>query len=480
MNFNITKRKTRTRDIMIMLGTVAIATAISLFFKTLDFQDATLTITYLLGVMIVAASTHDKWYGIVASLLSVLSYNFFFTRPLFTFYIEHPDYLITFIVMFTASILISSIATKLIQQTELSNQRQSRLRLLDEINRIFIHSTSIQTTLGKVADLLADYFQGEIKIVMSDPTEPLTFSSAFRIDTTLAEVTTITHPLTSEGMMSGSFTLITDQLLSNESAQFTLNVANQISSALEKESLLRRQTQTQIEIREQRLRNSLLGAISHDLRTPLATIIGSTDTILENFDELEDNVKKELMVNVRDDAEWLIESVENILSFTRVEDGKLQLNLHEESIEDLFGDVVSRVIGSAKQRMVLEMPDELMMVRMDGALMEKVLLNLLNNAIKFSPLDSAITLRAFQENDMAVFEVCDQGPGIPLEHQKRIFERFYTGDGGYLSRRKGLGLGLSICKAIVEAHEGTISMRSNDPEGSIFSVMLPMRKGDPK
>jgi len=91
MNFNITKRKTRTRDILIMLGTVAIATAISLFFKTLDFQDATLTITYLLGVMIVAASTHDKWYGIVASLLSVLSYNFFFTRPLFTFYIEQPD-----------------------------------------------------------------------------------------------------------------------------------------------------------------------------------------------------------------------------------------------------------------------------------------------------------------------------------------------------------------------------------------------------
>jgi len=477
MDFRFTDRKRAGRDFAISLMMVAFTTLVSLFFKSLDFQDATLTITYLLGVMGVAALTRGKFFGILASFLSVLSFNFFFTQPIFTFYINHPDYLVTFIVMFVASVLISSLTTRLTHQTELSNLRQERLRLLDEINRLFIHSVSIQDTLGKVADLSASYFKGEVKIVVLTQGGPLLFKSVVPFETDDFEPTIITHPLTTESEMSGSFSLKTHHPLTEETAQFTLNVANQISAALEKEALLRTQTQAQIEIREQKLRNSLLGAISHDLRTPLATIIGSTDTIIENYDQLNEPIKKELLTNIRDDAEWLIESVENILSFTRVEDGKLKLNKQMESVEDLFGDLVSHVVSTAKQKFVLDVPDELLMVPMDGALMEKVLLNLLNNAVKYSPLDSEITLRAYRKGKTAVFEVSDHGLGIPKEQHEKIFERFYSGDVGYLTKRKGLGLGLSICKAIVEAHNGSISAHDNHPQGSLFRVVLPLEGG---
>lgn len=254
------------------------------------------------------------------------------------------------------------------------------------------------------------------------------------------------------------------------------SIASIISQNLEKIDLIDKQNQAELKIREQKLRNNLLGAISHDLRTPLATIIGSSDTLIENASKLSDEDKTLLLNNIKEDSTWLMNSVENILSFMRVEEG-FHLNTHLESVEELFGDVLSRVISHTGSRVELELPDQPIYYPMDIQLMEKVLLNLVDNALKYSPKDSKIMLRAYVQKDEFIFEVSDQGQGIPDDEKKKIFERFYTFKSDSAYNRRGLGLGLAICKSIVEAHHGIIIAKDNKPSGTIIRCIFPYTGG---
>jgi len=245
-----------------------------------------------------------------------------------------------------------------------------------------------------------------------------------------------------------------------------------LSQNIEKIDLIEKQNQAELKIREQKLRNNLLGAISHDLRTPLATIIGSSDTLIENLSNLSDEDKRLLLNNIKEDSTWLMNSVENILSFMRVDEG-FHLNTQLESVEELFGDVLSRALSNSEYKVELDLPEEPIYFPMDIQLMEKVLLNLVDNALKYSGKDSKIGLKAFITQDELIFEVSDEGPGIPDSEKKHIFDRFYTYKRDNTMNRRGLGLGLAICKSIVEAHHGIILAKDNKPSGTIIRCIFP-------
>ena len=227
--------------------------------------------------------------------------------------------------------------------------------------------------------------------------------------------------------------------------------------------------------RQEALRADLLRSISHDLRTPLTSISGNAAILMERGEALTADKRRSLAGAVYDDAQWLINLVENLLSITRIENGTIRLNRQPELLDDIFQEALAHLDRAAERHHIaVELPDDLLMAEMDARLIVQVLINLLNNAIKYTPEGSRITLSARAEGGMVRVSVADDGPGIREDAKPKLFQMFYTeGKAGGDSRR-GLGLGLALCRSIVNAHGGTIGVADNPPHGSCFTFTLPV------
>lgn len=463
----------RTRSVLLNTSIVLIIMVVTTFlaqlFVILDFQEATIVILYLLAVLIIAQTTTHHIYGILASVLSVLLFNFFFTEPLYSFSTHQPDYIFTFFVMLASSLFSSTLTSRLKLANTTAEKRAQQLELIDKINQVFTRHAPSELS-DDLVDLLEQHFHASVKLLIGEAGQSIVPSLHDHDDPSL----TIIETLRVADQSYGSLMVTSAIPMSSDSRRFCSSLAVLIAQNLERQALVHQATESEIEMREQRLKNNLLSAISHDLRTPLATIMGSAETLAESDALLNTGDRLLLLKTIQEDARWLIDSVENILSLMRV-DEKLTLNIEKESVEELIGDVVAHVVGYAKQHIRLSLPKENLIYPMDIRLMEKVLINLVNNAIYYAPLDSEITLSAYTKNDTLVFDVADEGPGIPDELKTRVFNRFMTTP-PVGEKRKGLGLGLAICKAIVEAHHGRIFIKDNDPKGTIVRCVFPLEQ----
>ena len=235
---------------------------------------------------------------------------------------------------------------------------------------------------------------------------------------------------------------------------------------------IKQQEQFRMESEREKMRANLLRSVSHDIRTPLTSIIGSTSAILETPD-LSLEQQHQLLEDVRDDAQWLVRVVENLLSITRIEDDKLGLKTQPELLEEIFQEALQHLDRNASQHQIsVELEDDLLMANVDARLLVQVVINIVNNAIKYTPEGSHITLSAHREGDQVEVEIADDGPGIDQDAKDRIFDMFYTADKKRGDSRRGLGLGLSLCKSIINAHGGTIQAVDNHPQGTIFRFTL--------
>jgi len=463
--------KSFLKNSAILIVILGIATFLSYLFQFLNFQEATIIIIYMLAVIIISQLTSTYIYGLAASLISVLAFNFFFTHPLYTFRISQPDYLFTFFVMFVASFLSSSLTSKLKNEKQVSQERTKQVLLIEGINKLF-QDHPIQSALNASAHLIAESVEGNAEIKVMFGLMDLDSVSIDRTEAPSNKKYKVALEINGESM--GSLLLSGKNPVSQN---WLTSLGSILSQNIEKIDLIEKQNQAEMRIREQKLRNNLLGAISHDLRTPLATIIGSSDTLIENQVKLSEQDQLLLLNNIKEDSTWLMNSVENILSFMRVDEG-IHLNTQLESVEELFGDVLSRVVAHQNNKIDLKLPEEPIYFAMDIQLMEKVLLNLVDNAIKYSGKESRIGLKALLHQDELIFEVSDEGPGIPDDEKKRIFDRFYTVKRDDTLNRRGLGLGLAICKSIVEAHHGIILAKDNKPSGTIIRCIFPYPGGN--
>ena len=222
----------------------------------------------------------------------------------------------------------------------------------------------------------------------------------------------------------------------------------------------------------EQLRNALLSSVSHDLRTPLAVITGATTTLLDAGGPKDAAVQRELLETARDEARRLARLVANLLDMTRVEAGALRVNKEEQPIEEVIGVALNRLEDRLGGReVVTDIPADLPLVPLDPVLVEQVLINLLENALKYTPAESALLVAARAEGDDVIVEVADRGPGVLPEDRERIFEKFYRvkhGEGG------GVGLGLTICRGIVSAHGGRIWVEPREGGGARFRFALPL------
>ena len=248
-----------------------------------------------------------------------------------------------------------------------------------------------------------------------------------------------------------------------------------IAMAIERLSAAQAQQRYREESFQERTRSNLLRAISHDLRTPLSGIMGTSEMIRDM--SAQDDPRRKLAQDIWRDADWLRALVENILSLTRLEDGRLQIEKQPEAVEEIVGSALAQMERRAPDREIdAELPEELLMVPMDAKLIVQMLVNLLDNAVRHTPPENKIKVCVEKRDGKAVFSVLDRGKGIREEDLPHLFERFYTTRGKSADAARGVGLGLSICDAIARAHGGSIMAQSREGGGAVFTFELPMEE----
>ncbi|MPM94881.1 Sensor protein KdpD [bioreactor metagenome] len=243
--------------------------------------------------------------------------------------------------------------------------------------------------------------------------------------------------------------------------------------ALEKEWLNETQKEISIQMQQEQLRANLLRAISHDLRTPLTSISGNAAILRGNSHVLSEEKKQGLYTDIFDDSMWLINLVENLLSITRIDNGTLNLNMQPELLDEVIAEALLHVNRrSVEHTIETNLKEEFLMAKMDSRLIIQIIINILDNAIKYTQQGSRITISAKRNGSVVRVEIADNGPGIPDAAKEKLFDMFYTAENISADSRRGLGLGLPLCKSIINAHGGSIYVKDNIPQGTIFGFTL--------
>ena len=247
--------------------------------------------------------------------------------------------------------------------------------------------------------------------------------------------------------------------------------------ALEKERIQREKEEEVLRRRNEKLRADLLRSISHDLRTPLTSISGNASNLLSSGDSLDEVTRKQLYLDIYDDSTWLISLVENLLAVSRIEDGSMQLHRKPELLDDIVSESLLHIDRrSSNYTIIFEPSPEPIVIDADGRLIVQVLINLINNAIQYTPPGTTIRIGSENLRDCAKVYVSDDGPGIPDTEKDRIFTMFYTGGRKVTDSKRSLGLGLALCRSIIRAHGCEIMLDDNTPHGCVFSFTLPIKE----
>jgi Osmosensitive K+ channel histidine kinase len=497
---NTIRKQNTFQKIILMILIMSVCTAISVLFFRIRMFESNIVMVYLLGILLFSYLAEGYFFSITSSICAVLLYNFFFTEPFFTLKVKNPDYIITFFVMFLVGFITSMLTIRVKMERQQVEEREKYISSLFYIEKKLLDVKSEEELIHISAEELAENMQKNVLIqIYKEDNEVLCNeiqdTGSFEGDEdraacleTYQSGSPCGHgtslfsgakayytPIVSHSGVLGVVGIsLTDNASLNKTQLTFINVIiPQIAAVLERQNILKKEQRVQMEMQKERLRADMLRSISHDFRTPLAGIMGLSSTARDNYDKINDEVRKNFLQSIYEDADWLNELVENILQTTRFEDGKVQLNIGEEAAEEIISDAVAHVKKHAiKYHFHVIIPDEIILIRVDGILIRQVLVNLLNNAINYNPEDTDITISLYRMNDKAVFEVRDNGTGILPKDLMNIFDRYHHSNNYNLSNRKGMGLGLTLCKTIIEAHNGEISIGNNDPHGTIviFSV----------
>lgn len=334
-------------------GILIAATLVGLLFSGLKIPEANIIAVYILGVLIISIITSSWMYSFLASVISVLAFNFLFTIPRFTLRAYDPSYPVTFGIMFLVALITGSLASR-----------------------------------------MKEY--------------------------------------------------------ARESAQAAM------------------------QIEKEQLRADLLRSISHDLRTPLTSISGNASNLLSNENEFSQETRMQIYGDIYDDSMWLIKLVENLLSVTRIEDGRMDLRMSAELMDEVIAEAMRHTDRNRDGRKIeVSSDEEFILGKMDARLIVQVVINLVDNAVKYTPEGAQIRIHTGKKDGTVVVSVSDTGPGIPDEQKSKVFDMFYTGTNRAADGRRSLGLGLGLCRSIIRAHGGEIWVSDNKPQGAVFTFTLP-------
>lgn len=490
-------------DTLSLIACLLLATAVGFIFENIGFAESNIITVYILATLFTAMITKSKIYGIISSLCAVLMFNFFFTEPKFTFNAHESGYPVTFLIMFISSITTSTITKRVKEQETQSSLKAYRTEVLletsqklqkakDEQEILIETSIQIKKLLGKTViiypvkegkllEAIINDINNDKKYITSDE-----YAVAQWVSVNNKHAGATTNTLSGAkclymSVRSGDnvFAVIGiamngEKRLDSFEKSLLIAILDEVAMAIEKENILKTKNEMSLRANNERLRSNLLRSISHDLRTPLTGIEGGASFLIENLNSVNKDVLHSMLFDISNDAQWLSSLVENLLNMTKIQEGKLAVNKKPELVDEIIEVSVSKVIKRSEGRIVnIKNNDNLDFVYMDAQLMMQAIINLLDNAFKHTKPNSSIEIEYRLEKEWLILSIIDNGGGISNEYIDKIFDLFFTTSQDGNDKQRGMGLGLSICKSIVEAHGGTIKAINNKIGGTTFTIKIP-------
>lgn len=498
------------RDLAITVGLLIGATLLGYVFLDLGFTEENIITVYILGVLLISVLTKHRVYSLSSSLVSVFLFNFLFTEPYFTMKAYGKGYPATFAIMLISAFISSTLAIKLKDQAKQSARAAYRAKILFDTNQLLQRAGTetdiLSITAHQIVKLLkrdiiiyplADESIREADIFLSDGVEEEIREIAQNEEHIARWVLQNNHQAgaTTETFPQAKFLYfairvndkvygivgihISSDTLDSFENSVLLSILGECAISLENKKNAREKEESKLLAENEKLRANLLRAISHDLRTPLTSIAGNADNLLSNGETFDAETIKQIYGDIYNDSMWLTNLVENLLSVTRIEDGNIKLNQSAELMDEIISEALHHTNKySGEHKITVKESDELIFVDVDARLVVQVLINIIDNAMKYTPAGSEIVVSTQRRENMLAVSVSDNGSGIPDEVKDKVFDMFYTGANKVADSRRSLGLGLSLCKSIITAHGGEISVSDNVPHGAVFTFTLPIKELD--
>ena len=482
-----------------------LATLLSLLFHEVGCTNPNIIMIYILGVLLTSVATSHQIYSLISSVASVFVFNYLFTEPRFSLTAYETGYPVTFVVMFLTAYITGTFAIRYKEQARESTKIARRTKILFDTDQMLSKAHGRNEIIHVVAEQIMKLLGRSIVIfdnLSGQLSEPILFHT--KTDKTYdwekeqkaaewalknnhaAGATTELFPesrylylaIRVNERVYGVIGIdaSTGELDASEH-DVLLSILGETALALENNRNAREKEAAAILAESEQLRANLLRTISHDLRTPLTTISGNASNLLNNAEYFDKETKQQIYADIYNDSMWLCDLVENLLYATRIEDGCMMLQTSAELLSEMLEEAMQHIGRKAAARPIkVVQEDEILLVKADPKLIVQVITNIVDNALKYTPADTAITLTAKKTDDMAEIRIADTGRGLSDEEKRKVFDKFYCGKNKIADNRRSLGLGLYLCKAIVEAHGGTIRVEDNQPQGAVFSFTLPLEE----
>ena len=488
------------KELTVSTALLLFSTLLGYLFSSFGFTEANIITIYMLGVLITAILTKSKICWVLSSVASVLVFNFLFTEPRFSFFAYGSGYPVTFVIMLAASLIIGGTTEKLKTRERQATQTAYRTKILFDANQL-IQKASDEAEIFRVTANQLEKLLNRNVIVFNEKAQKVHATQAESTDADISPdceqvVLQVTKnnvkegkgtdicpesdytlfPICKNGKNYGAIGIfVGEKPIDFFDESIVISVIGECAIAIDGIINAKERERAAVLAKNEQLRANLLRSISHDLRTPLTSISGNASNLISNGNDIDDATKKQIYEDIYDDSLWLINLVENLLAVTRLEEGRMNINLTTELVGDVIAEALKHVhTKSEMQKITVIQPDDLLLAKMDARLIVQVLINLLDNAIKYTPSDSQITITAKRNGETVCVSVADNGKGITNEQKSRVFDMFYTGANKIADCRRSIGVGLSLCKSIINAHGGEITITDNVPHGAIFTFTLPV------
>lgn len=484
------------------------ATLLGFLFRSFGLGEANIIMGYILGVLITAITTSRRYYSLVSSLLSVLAFNFFFTEPHYTLKAYDSSYPVTFLIMFLSAFITASLALRLKQTALVSAEAAGRTKILLETNQSLQQADNtddiIETTASQITKLLQRgiVFYPYTKEHLLSPKTYSVNGEAFPASCISQNEMAVASWVAKNNKRAGATTstlsnakclylavrigqtvygvmgiVINKEPLNPSEYSILLSILGECAVAMDRVQAYLEKEEAAVLAKNEQLRANLLRSISHDLRTPLTAIAGNAGNLLANEATFDWNTRRGIYNDIYENSLWLMNLVENLLSISRINNGKMNLNLSSELIDDVITEALHHINSVQDSHHIIRKESEDMIIaKIDARLIIQVIINLIDNALKYTPAGSTITISTKVMKPLVLISVSDDGPGISEEIKPHIFDMFYTGSNKLGDSRRSMGLGLALCKSIVTAHNGEISVYDTYPHGSTFTFSLIMEE----
>ena len=454
------------RTILIVLS----ASLVCLLLNQFGVEKENGLMVFMVAVLLISVFTKGYEYGIIGAIVSVMMFNYFFTIPVHTFAIMNPNDVALMGFFLITACISSSLTARFQKQLVIAQGSEETALRLYEMSEKFINVTGKDNIIQLGIHYIYEHTGYESIVELEGETIPAGSGNEYTSKDYLM------FPIIGMARQLGTLKVFNHkQGLAAEAEMLVKTAANQIGIALDRELIYAEQEQTKLEVQREHMKSSMLRSISHDFRTPLTGIMGDCSLMIEN-QTMDRQTRDELLRDVIEQSMWLMKMMENVLSMTLIESGQQFIEKHQEVIDDIVYEVQKHVIGLKSRRdFRVSLPDRVVVADMDGKMIMQVLVNLLDNAVKHTQDGGSISLDVSYRKNRVYFVVKDDGDGIAEEMKEKIFDEFVSLSDKSTDRKRGIGLGLAICKEVVEAHGGRIWAENRREGGARFTFWLEAR-----